>query len=153
MGSQWGSLTPKPSLVPWFAMGGTLDLDPDRFLLRVFFPGFFFTGDVSLRTGPPPPESHSSCSRSEQASLGHLGDDKIVGCGGFGKYLEKMLEDPKKFTKFFLGQITKKTRGENTVLRLQVWTLADCEWRVAAPGLESHSGTRAARPSGFQFRL
>ena len=32
-------------------MGGTWDLDPDGFHL-VFF---FFTGDVSLRTGPPPP--------------------------------------------------------------------------------------------------
>ena len=32
-------------------MGGTWDLDPDAFLLRVFC----FTGDVSLRTGPPPP--------------------------------------------------------------------------------------------------
>jgi len=32
-------------------MEGTWDLDPDGFLLR----DFFFTGDVSLRTGPPPP--------------------------------------------------------------------------------------------------
>jgi len=32
-------------------VGGTWDLDPDGFLLRVFF----FTGDVSLRTGPPHP--------------------------------------------------------------------------------------------------
>ena len=42
-----------PSLVPWFAKGpgGTWDLDPDGFLLQVLF----FTGDVSLRTGPPPP--------------------------------------------------------------------------------------------------
>ena len=32
-------------------MGGTWDLDPYGFLLR----GFFLTGDVSLRTGPPPP--------------------------------------------------------------------------------------------------
>jgi len=32
-------------------MGGTWDLDPDGFLFRFFF----FTGDVSLRTGPPPP--------------------------------------------------------------------------------------------------
>jgi len=32
-------------------MGGTWDLDPDGFLLR----GGFFTGDVSLRIGPPPP--------------------------------------------------------------------------------------------------
>jgi len=33
-------------------MGGTWDPDPDGFLLRVFF---VFTGNVSLRTGPPPP--------------------------------------------------------------------------------------------------
>jgi len=32
-------------------MGGTWDRDPDGFLLRVVF----CTGDVSLRTGPPPP--------------------------------------------------------------------------------------------------
>jgi hypothetical protein len=32
-------------------MGGTWDRAPDGFLLRVFF----FTGDVSLRTNPPPP--------------------------------------------------------------------------------------------------
>jgi len=32
-------------------MGGTWDLDPDGFVLRFFF----FTGDVSLRTGPPSP--------------------------------------------------------------------------------------------------
>ena len=32
-------------------MGGTWDRTPDGFLLR----GFFFTGDVSLRTNPPPP--------------------------------------------------------------------------------------------------
>jgi len=32
-------------------MGGTWDRDPDGFLLR----GFFLTGDVSLRTGLPPP--------------------------------------------------------------------------------------------------
>jgi len=32
-------------------MGSTWDPDPDGFLLQVFF----FTGDVSLRTGPPPP--------------------------------------------------------------------------------------------------
>ena len=31
-------------------MGGTWDLDPNGFLLRIFF-----TGDVSLRTDPPPP--------------------------------------------------------------------------------------------------
>ena len=33
------------------AMGGTWDLESDGFLLRVLI----FTGDVSLRTGPPPP--------------------------------------------------------------------------------------------------
>ena len=33
-------------------MGGTWDLDPDLFLLRILF---YFTEDVSLRTGPPPP--------------------------------------------------------------------------------------------------
>ena len=33
-------------------MGGTWDRAPDGFLLRVFF---YFTGDVSLRTNPPPP--------------------------------------------------------------------------------------------------
>jgi len=32
-------------------MGGTWDRDPDDFLLR----GFFFTGNVSLRTSPHPP--------------------------------------------------------------------------------------------------
>jgi len=32
-------------------MGGIWDLDPDGFLLRVFF----LMGDVSLRTGPLPP--------------------------------------------------------------------------------------------------
>jgi len=50
-----GSGLKKPSLVPWFAMGGTWDLDSDGFLFRVFFLGFFLTGDVSLRTGTPPP--------------------------------------------------------------------------------------------------
>ena len=35
--------------------GGTWALDPDCFLLRVFFlDSFFFKGDWSLRTGPPP---------------------------------------------------------------------------------------------------
>jgi len=34
-------------------MGGTWDRDPDGFLLRFFF--YFFPGDVSLRTNPPPP--------------------------------------------------------------------------------------------------
>ena len=34
-------------------MGGTWDRAPDGFLLRVFF--FIFTGEVSLRTNPPPP--------------------------------------------------------------------------------------------------
>jgi len=33
-------------------MGGTWDRDPDAFLLWVFF---YFTGNVSLRTSPPPP--------------------------------------------------------------------------------------------------
>ena len=33
-------------------MGGTWDCDPDGFLLLVLF---IFMGDVSLRTGPPPP--------------------------------------------------------------------------------------------------
>jgi hypothetical protein len=33
-------------------MGGTWDRAPDGSLLRVFF---FSTGDVSLRTNPPPP--------------------------------------------------------------------------------------------------
>jgi len=32
-------------------MGGIWDPNQDGFLLR----GVFFTGDVSLRTGPPPP--------------------------------------------------------------------------------------------------
>ena len=36
-------------------MGGTWDLDPDDFLLRVFFLDFFFYGDWSLRTVPLPP--------------------------------------------------------------------------------------------------
>jgi len=41
-------------------MGGTWELDPDGFLLvrsrsHTFLYVFFFTGDVSLRTGPPPP--------------------------------------------------------------------------------------------------
>ena len=38
-------------------MGGTWDLDPDGFLLR----GGFFTGDVSLRIGPPPPLEWLPC--------------------------------------------------------------------------------------------
>jgi len=50
-----GSGFKNPSLVPWFAMGGTWGLDPDDFLLRVFFLDFIFNGDWSLRTGPPPP--------------------------------------------------------------------------------------------------
>ena len=33
-------------------MGGTWDRDPDGFLFRVCL---FLTGDVSLRTNPPPP--------------------------------------------------------------------------------------------------
>jgi len=40
-------------------MGGTWDRDPDGFLLRVFF--VFFTGDVSLRTNPPPPLEWLPC--------------------------------------------------------------------------------------------
>jgi len=36
---------PNPSLVPWFAIGGTWDLDPDGLPLRVFLD----------QTGPPPP--------------------------------------------------------------------------------------------------
>jgi len=35
-------------------MGGTWDLDPDDFLLRVFFLDSFCNGYWSLRTGPPP---------------------------------------------------------------------------------------------------
>ena len=41
-------------------MGGTWDLDPDDFLLRVFFLDFFFYGDWSLRTSPPPPLERNS---------------------------------------------------------------------------------------------
>jgi len=36
-----GSGFQNPSLVPWFAMEGTWDLDPDNFLLLVFFLYFF----------------------------------------------------------------------------------------------------------------
>jgi len=35
-------------------MGGIWDLDPDGFLLQVFFLDVFFQRDVSLRTVPPP---------------------------------------------------------------------------------------------------
>ena len=35
----------------WFAIGETWDIYPDGFLLQVFF----FTGDMSLWTSPPPP--------------------------------------------------------------------------------------------------
>ena len=51
------------SLVPWLAimMGGAWDLDPDDFLLRVFFLDFFFNGDWSLWTGPPPPLEWNFC--------------------------------------------------------------------------------------------
>ena len=36
-------------------MGGTWDLDPDDLSFGFFSWIFFFNGDWSLRTGPPPP--------------------------------------------------------------------------------------------------
>jgi len=59
-----GSWFKNQSLVPWFAMGGTWDLDPDDFLLRVFFLDLFFYGDWSLWTGPPPSPRVDSLSAS-----------------------------------------------------------------------------------------
>jgi len=105
------------------------------------------TGDVSLRTGSPPPESRSSCSQLEQASLGNLRDGKIVGCGGFGKYLGKMCEDPKKIYQFFFGQITKKTRGNKL--------FCDCRYglRLNASGAWRLRGLKATRALGPRARV
>jgi len=49
-----GSGFKNPNLVPWLAMGGTWDLDPDDFLLRGFF-GFFFLRIGPCGPVPPPP--------------------------------------------------------------------------------------------------
>jgi len=64
-------------------------------------------------------------SRSLQAKVRNLGDDKMDCCGRTWEFLKKKLQDPKK----------KK-------LLQSAWTLTWCEWRAAAPGLKL-----AARPS------
>jgi len=76
--------------------------------------------------------------RSEQASLGNLGDEKFVGCGGLGEKLEKLLEPKmeKKNTK--QRQKEKGTKGgkeeKEIFLRLSVYALAEGEWRAASGG-------------------
>jgi len=49
-----GSGFKHPSLISWFAMGGTWDLDPDDFLLRGFFLDFLFKWGLVLADWSPP---------------------------------------------------------------------------------------------------
>jgi len=50
-----GSGFKNPSLVPWLVMGGTWDLDPDDFLLQVFFLDFFLMEIGPCGPVPSPP--------------------------------------------------------------------------------------------------
>ena len=68
-------------------MGGTWDLDPDGFLLRIFF----FRGDVSLQTGPPtslewlafPPLAAAVLSTPKGAGSKGSGRIGVIGVLGF----------------------------------------------------------------------